>query len=298
MRAFVALLLLLEVGMLGTFLALDLVLFFLFFEVVLVPMWFVIALWGDPHDRRAGRRRPPRSSSTRCSARRSCCSGSCVVHAQTGTFDLVALAARGGEGIAGRTQVRRGAGDRRRARGQGADVAAAHLAARRAHGGADGRLGAAGRRAAEDGHVRAGPRRRSGRARRRCRGVAPVLGVLGRRRHRLRRAGLPGPARPQAADRVLQSSATWASSLLGIATLTPAGLNGALFANIAHGVITGLLFFLAGAIKDRHGTSDFDELGGGLYARPAAARRPAGLRAPSPRSGCPGWPGSGARCWR
>ena len=33
--------------MLGTFVALDLLLFFVFFEVVLVPMWFVIAQWGD-----------------------------------------------------------------------------------------------------------------------------------------------------------------------------------------------------------------------------------------------------------
>ena len=33
--------------MLGTFVALDLLLFFVFFEVVLVPMWFVIASWGD-----------------------------------------------------------------------------------------------------------------------------------------------------------------------------------------------------------------------------------------------------------
>jgi NADH-quinone oxidoreductase subunit M len=55
--------------------------------------------------------------------------------------------------------------------------------------------------------------------------------------------------------------------VLGVATLTPAGLNGSVFAGLAHGVITGLLFFLAGAIKDRHGTSDFDELGGGLYVR-------------------------------
>jgi NADH-quinone oxidoreductase subunit M len=55
--------------------------------------------------------------------------------------------------------------------------------------------------------------------------------------------------------------------LLGIATLTPVGLNGALFANIAHGLITGLLFFLVGAVKDRHHTSDLAELGGGLYER-------------------------------
>jgi NADH-quinone oxidoreductase subunit M len=55
--------------------------------------------------------------------------------------------------------------------------------------------------------------------------------------------------------------------LLGIATLTAVGINGALFANVAHGLITGLLFFLAGAIKDRHHTSEIAELGGGLYQR-------------------------------
>jgi NADH-quinone oxidoreductase subunit M len=55
--------------------------------------------------------------------------------------------------------------------------------------------------------------------------------------------------------------------LLGIATLTPVGINGALVANIAHGLITGLLFFLVGALKDRHDTSDLVGLGRGLYAR-------------------------------
>jgi NADH-quinone oxidoreductase subunit M len=55
--------------------------------------------------------------------------------------------------------------------------------------------------------------------------------------------------------------------LLGVATLTPVGINGALYANIAHGLITGLLFFLVGAVKDRHHTAVLDELGGGLYER-------------------------------
>ena len=44
-------------------------------------------------------------------------------------------------------------------------------------------------------------------------------------------------------------------------------MRGALFANIAHGIITGLLFFLAGAIKDRHDTSDLRAIGRALYAR-------------------------------
>jgi NADH-quinone oxidoreductase subunit M len=55
--------------------------------------------------------------------------------------------------------------------------------------------------------------------------------------------------------------------LLGIATLTPVGINGALYANVAHGVITGLLFFLVGGVKERHGTTDLSELPRSLYAR-------------------------------
>jgi NADH-quinone oxidoreductase subunit M len=59
--------------------------------------------------------------------------------------------------------------------------------------------------------------------------------------------------------------------LLGIATLTTTGVNGALFANIAHGLITGLLFFLVGAVKERLGTSSLDDLAGStgaaLYGR-------------------------------
>ena len=36
---------------------------------------------------------------------------------------------------------------------------------------------------------------------------------------------------------------------------------------MAHGVITGLLFFLAGGVKERYHTSDIGELGGGLLAK-------------------------------
>ncbi len=45
--------LLLEAGLIGVFLALDLVLFFVFFEVVLVPMYFLIAGWGHENRRYA-----------------------------------------------------------------------------------------------------------------------------------------------------------------------------------------------------------------------------------------------------
>jgi len=45
-KSYAAWLLLLEAGCIGTFLALDLFLFFLMFEIVLVPMYFLIAGWG------------------------------------------------------------------------------------------------------------------------------------------------------------------------------------------------------------------------------------------------------------
>ena len=45
-RAYTALLLVLEVGMVGTFVAQDLLLFFIFFEIVLIPMYGLILRWG------------------------------------------------------------------------------------------------------------------------------------------------------------------------------------------------------------------------------------------------------------
>src|ERR671938_336367 len=50
--------------------------------------------------------------------------------------------------------------------------------------------------------------------------------------------------------------------LLGIATLTTTGFQAALIGNVAHGIITGLLFFLAGCIQHRTHTGSLDELGG------------------------------------
>jgi NADH-quinone oxidoreductase subunit M len=47
-RAYFAMILLLAVGMNGVFCALDFVLFYVFWELVLVPMYFLIAGWGGP----------------------------------------------------------------------------------------------------------------------------------------------------------------------------------------------------------------------------------------------------------
>jgi NADH-quinone oxidoreductase subunit M len=49
-REFVVFMLLLEAGMIGVFAALDLVLFYVFWEAMLIPMYFLIGIWGS--DRR------------------------------------------------------------------------------------------------------------------------------------------------------------------------------------------------------------------------------------------------------
>ncbi|MDH5758670.1 MAG: NADH-quinone oxidoreductase subunit M [Gemmatimonadota bacterium] len=45
-RAFYALMLLLEAGVVGVFLATDVFLFYVFFELTLVPMYFIVGIWG------------------------------------------------------------------------------------------------------------------------------------------------------------------------------------------------------------------------------------------------------------
>ena len=52
-KAFLMLILLLQVGMAGTFVAQDLILFFVFFEIVLLPMYFMIGVWGGEQRRYA-----------------------------------------------------------------------------------------------------------------------------------------------------------------------------------------------------------------------------------------------------
>jgi NADH-quinone oxidoreductase subunit M len=52
-KVFCFLLLLLQVGMIGVFLALDAVLFYVFWELVLVPMFFMIGIWGGDNRRYA-----------------------------------------------------------------------------------------------------------------------------------------------------------------------------------------------------------------------------------------------------
>jgi NADH-quinone oxidoreductase subunit M len=55
--------------------------------------------------------------------------------------------------------------------------------------------------------------------------------------------------------------------MLGIATLTDVGINAAIFGMVAHGVITGMLFFLAGSMYERYHTRVIDDIGPGMLQK-------------------------------
>ena len=56
--------------------------------------------------------------------------------------------------------------------------------------------------------------------------------------------------------------------MLGIATLTPFGFNAAIFGMVAHGLITGMLFFVAGCVKERYHTLEIRRMCGMLKQAP------------------------------
>jgi NADH-quinone oxidoreductase subunit M len=56
--------------------------------------------------------------------------------------------------------------------------------------------------------------------------------------------------------------------MLGISTLTEFGINAALFGMVAHGLITGMLFFVAGSVKHRYHTLEIKRLSGMLIQAP------------------------------
>src|SRR5262249_30822108 len=51
-------------------------------------------------------------------------------------------------------------------------------------------------------------------------------------------------------------------------TMTSFGINAAIFGMVAHGLITGMLFFVAGSVQERYGTREMSRLGGILTQAP------------------------------
>ncbi|MGP3928177.1 complex I subunit 4 family protein [Streptomyces sp. 8N616] len=265
-KAFVALLLVLESGTLATFAVLDLLLFFLAFEMVLIPMYFLIARWGGE-----GRE----SSAWKFILFTLLGSvvmllGLLLVGLKSGTFDMVALATDNGSSLSHTAQLIAVL-----AIGIGLAVKTpmwplhswlpdAHTAAPTV-----GSVLLAGvlLKMGTYGFVRIVlPIAPEG-----ARTFAPylaafaVVGIIygSLACLALARTGAKGDLKRLIA---YSSVGHMGFVLLGIATLTPTGLNGALFANIAHGLITGLLFFLVGALKERYGSTDLDRLSGATGA--------------------------------
>ncbi len=87
-----AMLLLLEVGMNGVFSALDFVLFYVFWELVLVPMYFLIAQWGGPRRQYAA----IKFFLYTLLGSVFMLVGVVALYLQTGTFDVIELAKIGG----------------------------------------------------------------------------------------------------------------------------------------------------------------------------------------------------------
>ena len=253
-RTLLALLLILEAGILGTFLALDLVLFFLFFEVVLLPMYAVIAGWGGANRRPAARKFVLYTLFGSVLL----LLGVITVTVAAGTGDLIALT--GGAGLGKSTQYAAFALFAV-AFAIKAPLWPLHTWLPDAHTEAPtvGSVILAGvlLKMGTYGLIRVGV----GVTPLGAHWAAPVLGILAAA------AILAGSLiclRQTELKRLIAYSSVGHMGfvLLGIATLTATGLQAALVGNVAHGLITGLLFFLAGAIKDRAHTGDLAALGG------------------------------------
>ncbi|MFF7586904.1 NuoM family protein [Kitasatospora purpeofusca] len=270
-RSFVGLFLLLEVGMLATFAVLDLVLFFLAFEIVLIPMYFLIARWGS------GAKVPAANRFILYTLLGSAVMllGFLLVGLEAGTFDMQALAAAHGSGLSHSTQVIAalaimiGLAVKAPAWPLHSWLPDAHTAAPTVGSvllaGVLLKMGTYGLvrvllPVVPDGTTTLAPYLGAFAA------VGIVYGSLACLA--LARTGAKGDLKRLIA---YSSVGHMGFVLLGIASLTPVGVNGALFANIAHGLITGLLFFVVGALKDRYGTADLDTLAGAtgaaLYGR-------------------------------
>ncbi|AGZ39143.1 complex I subunit 4 family protein [Actinoplanes friuliensis] len=253
-RTLAALLLVLEVGILGTFLALDLVLFFVFFEVVLLPMYAVIVGWGGPDRRRAARKFVLYTLFGSVLL----LLGVFTVVVAAGTGDLMTLT--GGAGLS-RTVQYTAFALFAVAFAVKAPLWPLHTWLPAAHTEAPtvGSVILAGvlLKMGTYGLIRVGV----GVAPLGAAWAAPVLGILAAAAIII---GSLVCLRQTDLKRLIAYSSVGHMGfvLLGIATLTVTGLQAALIGNVAHGIITGLLFFLAGAIKDRGHTGSLADLGG------------------------------------
>ena len=261
---------LVELGALATFYARDAVIFYVAFEIVLVPMWVLIARYGDSHNLAARRDASGRFVLYTVLGSTLMLIGILALVQAAGTADMDALAAAHGAGMAKSTQVIIAA---LLLVGMGIKIPIwplhtwlppAHTIAPTA---GSVLLAAVLLKMGTYGVVRLA--------------IAPlplgfgalapafaILGVIG-----ILWGGLACLVENDLKRLIAYSSvAHMGFVVLGLSSGTTVGLQAALFANIAHGVVSALLFFLVGGLKERWGSADL-----------ATAR--AALREVSPRLG-------------
>ncbi|MBA3621100.1 MAG: NADH-quinone oxidoreductase subunit M [Euzebyales bacterium] len=261
-RAFLSLMLMLQTGMAGTFIAFDLVLFFIFWELVLVPMYFMIGIWGGPQREYAAIKFFLYTLFGSVFMLVAFLALYFAFPGQTPTFDIVVLIRNAGEGYSRTFQILAFLGI-----GLGFAIKTPmwpfHTWLPDAHTEAPtiGSVLLAGvlLKMGTYGFVRiALPILPQGAV-----FWAPVIAVLAV--VAIIYGSLCCLAQTDLKRLIAFSSVGHMGFvMLGIATLTPTGINAAIFGMVAHGLITGMLFFLAGSIKDRYHTRAIADIGGGL----------------------------------
>ncbi len=264
-KAFLMLMLVLHTGMLGSFVARDLVLFFVFFEVVLLPMYFMIGVWGGPDRLYAA----IKFFLFTLFGSALMLVSFLALYWVTGssTFDMELLAAEvASRDISSSTQwlifggMFLGFGIKvpmfpfhtwlpdahTQAPTQGSVILAAVLLKLGTYGFIRIAIPILPEAAIDWAPII---------------GALAVIGII---------YGALGCLAQTDMKRLIafSSVAHMGYVMLGIATLTTFGLQAAVFGMVAHGLITGMLFFLAGSVKERYHTLEIKRLGGLLVQAP------------------------------
>jgi NADH-quinone oxidoreductase subunit M len=261
-KAFLILILVLETGMNGTFVAQDLILFFVFFELVLLPMYFMIGVWGGPNRQYAAIKF---FLFTLFGSALMILSFLALYFKGGNTFDIPQLIENGSDIVRGTQMLIFGGlfigfaikvpmfpfhtwlpDAHTEAPTVGSVILAAILLKLGTYGFVRIALPILPEAAVE---------------------WAPWIGGLAV-------VGIIYGALGCLAQRDLKRLIAFSSVahmgfvMLGIATLTDFGVNAAVFGMVAHGLITGMLFFLAGSIQERFHTREISRLGGLLVQAP------------------------------